>query len=119
MARDDYDVIVFKVLLYLYARLKRKVVFSKDDFYKKIGYEFIHEDYFADILRMMAEDGLIENLIFTNTWSIECRLCSDIEDARITSKGIHYLKENSRMNMIKEFLLKDIDTVITLITKCL
>ncbi|MDO5014534.1 MAG: hypothetical protein Q4E28_01065 [Clostridia bacterium] len=29
MAKDDYDVIVFKILLYYYAVLKRKIVFEK------------------------------------------------------------------------------------------
>lgn len=32
MAKDDYHVIVYKVLLYLYAVLKRKIVFDKISF---------------------------------------------------------------------------------------
>lgn len=119
MARDDYDVIVFKVLLYLYAVLKRKALFSAEDFYNKIGYEHINNDYFVDVLWMMTHDGLIEGLGFIHTWNNERRLCSELEEVRITSEGIHYLKENSRMNKIKEVLLNDIDTIATLITRCL
>ena len=37
MAKDDYDVIVFKILTYLYACVKRKTVFEEAAFYHAIG----------------------------------------------------------------------------------
>ncbi len=50
MAKDDYDTIVYKILLYLYACLKRKIVFDRTTFFKAIDKDAICDEYLADIL---------------------------------------------------------------------
>ena len=59
MAKDDYNVIVYKVLLYLYACKQRKIVFDTNVFLATVGADSINMEYFVDVLRMMQEDGLI------------------------------------------------------------
>ena len=105
MAKDDYDVIVFKVLTYLYACMKRKIMFEMDTFKATIGLDKIDEGYFADILKMMSEDGLIKSYVYKQAWGGEVIVLSCMEDLKITSTGIRYLEDNSKMKQIKEFFL--------------
>lgn len=117
MAKDDYDVIVFKILLYLYAVLKRKIVFDEKSFYHAIG--DVNKSYLVDILIYMQEESLILGLVTMKAWGNENILCSDLMNLKITVQGVHYLEENKKMNKIKEYLLSNIDVVASLITMCL
>lgn len=40
MAKDDYDVIVYKILVYLYAFMKRKITFEEDVFQATVKKEY-------------------------------------------------------------------------------
>ena len=53
MAKDDFFVVAYKILLYYYACLKRARVFDKDEFDRMIGAEDINEDYLLDIFIML------------------------------------------------------------------
>lgn len=59
MAKDDYHVIVYKVLLYLYAVLKRKIVFDKISFDVVLSKMNVSEEYLTDVIRMLQDEGLI------------------------------------------------------------
>lgn len=64
MAKDDYNYLVFKILTYLYACLRRRCCFESSAFLKKIITPEVQEDYLVDVLRFMAREGLIEGLAF-------------------------------------------------------
>ena len=113
MAKDDYNVIVFKVLTYLYAVLKRKTVFDINEFKLAIGN--IDENYLYSLLEMIQNEGFIEGLIFVHALGIESIICNDLSDMKITFKGIEYLTQNSKMQEVKNFLLKNVDTIASLI----
>lgn len=119
MAKDDYDVIVFKILVYLYAVAKHKILFEKNTFYNAIKIDDIGEEYLNFILGSMKHDELIDGITFARAWGNELVLASDLENMYITSDGIHYLKENDRMNKIKNFLINNIEFISTLVTKVL
>lgn len=105
MAKDDYDVVVFKILTYLYACMKRKIFFDADTFNATISMKNINENYFADILRMMSEEGLIKGYVYKEAWGGNVITISDLCDLNITSAGIRYIEDNSKMKQIKEFFL--------------
>lgn len=115
MAKDDYFVIVYKVLVYLYAVLKRKIVFDVSKFEKSIGFKDISEEYFYDILKMMTDDGYITGLHFTKTYGNQYILITDLDNMKITSKGIEYLQDNPKMQGVKEFLVNNADTFVSII----
>ena len=94
MARDDYDVIVYKVLVYLYACLKRKIMFEEITFQHTVRKNVDNDEYFYDILKMMQEEGLITGLVFKGTWQGDSVLANDLKEMEITSNGIHYLEDN-------------------------
>ncbi len=100
MAEDDFHVIVYKILLYLYGVLKRKFAFDMMEFDALISKRDISDGYLTDILRMMQEDKLIRGANFKKVCGNEHILTSDMSDISITSAGIEYLKENPMMQKV-------------------
>ena len=115
MAKNDYDVIVFKILLYFYGCLKHEIKFEQATFEKTIGLNEISEEYFTQILRMMGNDNLIEGASFQKAWGGEYILISNLSDITITTDGIHYLKENSMMKKVKDNIVEGVDLVAKLV----
>lgn len=100
MAKDDYDVIVYRVLVYLYGCLKRTIMFEDATFNEAVKKNIESDTYFYDVLRMMQGEGLIEGLTFTPAWGGDVLLASDVKDAKITATGVKYLKENDKMKAV-------------------
>lgn len=50
MAKDDYDVLVFKILLYYYGVLKREIAYTDVSFKAAIKYKDISEEYLSDFI---------------------------------------------------------------------
>ena len=100
MAKDDYDVIVYKILLYYYAILKRKILFKRETFEALISKADISNEYLTDILRMMQGDGQIDGARFIKAWGGDSILVSDLSEISITAAGIRYLNENNVMKRI-------------------
>lgn len=104
MARDDYNVIVFKILTYLYGCLQRKYLFNKAELLKLLDTQYIAEQYLSDVLRLMQEEGLITGLVFKKVWGNEHLLINDYGEMTITAKGARFLLEDKTMNKVKVFL---------------
>ncbi len=47
MAKDDYDIIVYRVLVYLYACLKRRILFDEAIFRATVRKDIESEEYFT------------------------------------------------------------------------
>ncbi len=114
MAKDDYNVIVFRVLTYLYACLKRVTAFDSVHFEKFIIND-VNEDYFVDVLKMMSEDELIKGFSYVNAWGDNIVKTSDYQKLKITSKGIDFLTENSKMKKIKDYFLEKPSIITSLV----
>ena len=117
MAKDDYSVLVFRILTYFYGCLKRVTSFDEDVFKKAIGADTVPEGYIIDILRMMEDDGLITGLTFIKAWGNEYILISEIKEISITSKGIEYIQDNKKMKKIKEKIMENTADIITALIK--
>ena len=112
MAKDDYFVIVYQILAYLYQRLKKgenvnPVMLSHDSPLFKVN-----ERYWAYILHHLSESGLIEGVIFLNLDGMNTPLPVKMDECQITPEGIAYLHDNSSMAKAKAFL-KEVKDVIT------
>lgn len=104
MAKDDYHVIAYLILSYLYECLKKGI---KPDV-KQISHDApnigIPYSYWAYILRHLYRDGYIEGLSIVKAIGGEgIKLTADF---MITPKGIEYIEENSSMAKAKDFVLK-------------
>lgn len=113
MAKDDYDVIVYKVLVYYYACLKRKIIFDKTVFNETVA-KGVNESYFNTVLYFMKNEGLITGLTFVNAWGGEHLLANGLDNAEITPDGIHYLKDNSKMKAVGDHLKDVVDVIAAL-----
>ncbi len=109
MAKDDFHVIAYRILAYLYLCMKEGekpdcayLNYGTDDF--PIG-----QSYWYNIWDFLNEDGYVKNVSVVpilgkgNTIKLH-------EDVCITPRGIAYMQENSTMGRAKEFLktLKEI-----------
>lgn len=100
ISSNDYDVIVCKVLVYLYGKYKRIDV--PDDYLTPMTKDFpVCQEMFNETLAMMLDEGLIKGFEY-----IKARGGDEIivleNNIRITPTGIHYLKDNSIMRKIVE-----------------
>lgn len=111
MAKDDYFVISFKILAYLYAVLKGKEIFSKQKYDKAIGKKELNEEYLNRIYKMMSDDGLIEEVVFTKAWGNVYIPLFEENELQITSKGIQFLEENDSMKKAGKFLQDKADVI--------
>ena len=120
MAKDDYEVIVFKILTYLYACLKRgqsvdKTILSPTSVCFCKNGASLQETYWHNVLCMMSEEGLIAGLNFTRPWGNGTAICiNGITDCRITPTGIRYLSENSQVKNIFNELKEKGDLFVSL-----
>lgn len=103
MAKDDYYVVVYKILAYLYVQLKNGDVIDS----KIISFDGklfnIPERYWTYIIVHLYQDGYIENVMIKKPWG-NVSVIENIEDMQITPKGIDYLLNNSLLEKAKEFL---------------
>jgi len=102
MAANDYHVIMYQVLLYLYDCLKKGVDPDNEavEAYRKL--HEINMRYWSRVIIDMQNDGYIEKatvFVITNVGWQGARIT---RDTTITRKGIEYLIDNSLMQKIKE-----------------
>lgn len=104
MAQDDYFVIAYKLLKYLYDYLKKGTRPSTEVL--NAGFFGIPDEYWEYIIRNLYQDGYVEGVTITRLWnkpgdpSIQPRFS-------ITPKGIQYIQENSVFETIRGYV-KDI-----------
>lgn len=115
MAKDDYHVIVYKILLYLYGCLQRKIVFDQAVYDKTIEKTRINAEYLKDIYLMMYDEGLISGISVTQVWGGTRLMVSEESEMKITPLGIEYLKDNDQMKKVREYLIGAAETIVGLI----
>lgn len=115
MAKDDYDVVVFKILLYYYAIFKGTILFNETEFKRAIKYDSFADGYLERVLKLMSEENLINGVNVSKAWGNQYMMLNDLSDIEITAVGIHYLKENSRMETVKKYLLDHVEFISMLV----
>jgi len=110
MARDDYYVIVYSILAYLYTQLKNGEKVNPDLLKADSKYLNINESYWLYILEHLIKSGYIENATITKAWENETAYIN-LDNCRITPEGIDYLCNNNLMAKAKEFL-KDVKAIV-------
>lgn len=116
MAKDDFHVIVYQILSYLYQCLKNGAevdtkMLAADSSYFTIYGKPLSDRYWCYILWQIQRMGLIEGVIFSgrvDNYPFERPL--RWEGCMITPTGIEYLTDNSFLQKVKEFL-KDVKAI--------
>lgn len=107
MAKDDYFVIVYKILSYLYVKLKSGEDVNPNMITHDNQLLQINRKYWDYIMRNLIEDRYIT----CETEKVRGKeLIYDLKTAEITPEGIAYVCNNSLIEKAKEFL-KDIKEI--------
>ena len=114
MARDDYHVIVYQILAYLYQRLKKsepvdsKMLANDSPLFKgQIG-----TAYWAYIIYMLQSNGLITGVTFVDMDGLNVPYAVNLDKCMITPMGIEYLCDNSFMEKAKRFVKEAKDIIV-------
>lgn len=110
MAKDDYHVIVYQILAYLYTQLKAGEPVDEALLKPDSSYLNINTKYWTYIIKNLVEMGLITGPVITEPWGRET-IISELANTQITPKGIEYLCENSFLEKAKRFL-KDAKAIV-------
>ncbi len=114
MAKDDYHVIVYQILMYLYNCLKKDMA-VEEKYIKHDGKMFnINENYWKYIIINIYESGYIDGIRLTTAWGEKYPIIDDLDNAEITPKGIEYLTDNALVRKAIN-LLKDTKSIIPFI----
>lgn len=101
MAKDDYYVIVYKILAYLYVQLKAGEDIDSEMISHDSQIININEKYWNYIMRNLVNDGYI-TCDTTKAWGDV--IIFDLNTAEITPLGIEYLSDNTLFEKVKAFL---------------
>lgn len=111
MARNDYHVIVYQVLAYLYVRLKKGEDVEPEMLqYNSVLIKAGSEMYWNYIIWNMYSSGMIDGITFVNIDGAKYPYPTQMENCQITPAGIEYLCDNSLMEKSKQFL-KDVKEI--------
>lgn len=104
MAKDDYSVIVYKILAYLYECLKKGKTPDPADYNWDSGLFHIPQSYWENIMEELINEGYIKGAHALNVLG-QARPSIRVDSSTsITMKGAEYLDHNSVMQKAKEFL---------------
>lgn len=103
MAKDDYFVLVYKLLRYLYKCLKNECEANWNIIAPNTKDFPVGEIYFTYLLTHLLADEYIEGIIKVNRIGSPSKF-KETTGLKITPKGIAYLEENSMMKRVGEFL---------------
>lgn len=103
MAADDFDVVVFKVLSYLYQCIKAGVEPNPD---KAQEFAKINPVYWRAIISDLVDRKLVAATVLKTMGETR------YYDLRITSAGVDYLGESPKMRKVKEFLGAALDVAV-------
>ena len=115
MAKDDYHVIAYQILAYLYQCLKHGTdvdisLLMPTSVYFQTNGAPLNRKYWAYILYHLQKDDLIEGIAFVKADGVSVPYPADIGRCAITPRGIEYLTGNSFMEKAKAFL-KDVKEI--------
>lgn len=111
MAKDDYHVIVYQILSYLYQRLKKGEAVDGNMLLHDSPLFQINKKYWAYIIYHLHESGFVEGAVFVDLDGLDVPMAAKLQNMRITPAGIEYLCNNTTIEKVKSFL-KDIKEII-------
>lgn len=106
MAKDDYFVLAYRVLRYLYECFKAGERADAELFGP--GALGINSGYWVNLMQSLCGEGYITGIAFPS--AVGGVSGAKVYNAKITQKGIEFLQDNSKIKKAAEFLrtVKDI-----------
>lgn len=110
MASNDMELIMYKVLRYLYDCAKNDKAVREADFcYNSRLLKDCPESYWRLVIEELVSLELVRGVLMSET---KDGAVIDSSGIKITFKGVQFLKENSRMQEAKRYLGKAFEIVL-------
>lgn len=110
MASNDMELIMYKILRYLYDCAKNDKTVREADFcYDSRLIKECPESYWKLVIEELVRLELVKGILVSET---KDGTVIDASGAKITFKGTQFLKENSRMQEAKKYLGKAFEIVL-------
>lgn len=108
MASNDYFVIVYYILKYLYECMKKGITPNEEVLNLSKYKVRLNDEYAKNIYKNIYKDAYIDGLEIISVPRLGSdeshEFIRDYKNITITSKGIEFLSENSMMAKAKEFI---------------
>ena len=111
MAKNDYFVIVYQILAYLYQCLKNGTDVEESMLKPDSRLLQVNERYWSYIIFNLSAEGYINGVNFVPIDGLRMPYVASISDCMITPKGIEYLCENSSIKKASHYL-KEIKEIV-------
>lgn len=102
MSKDDFHVIAYKILRYLYKQIKNGKAVDVDRIMPENSEFVINESYWEFILTELATEGYIAGISIKQTDRNQRKWIDDLDRIQITMKGIEYLYSDGLMKKVME-----------------
>lgn len=111
MAKDDMEVIMYKILRYLYECMKTGKTPDLADIMWKCKMFDIPKAYWLAIMQELIGDEYVNGLRFVGAKDMEQVL--QVGDIKITKSGRDFLKDESMLSKVKPVLGAGFEAVVT------
>ncbi len=111
MAKDDYYVIVYQILAYLYQCLKSGTDIDPKMLRPESCLLRVNERYWQYIMYNLSKDGYIDGVEIVTMDNLSTAYIASVKECMITPKGIEYLCENSTIKKAVKYL-KEIKAIV-------
>lgn len=111
MAKDDYFVIVYKILKYLYECMKAGKRPMAEDIQPSCQMFSIPEPYWSSIMSELIDCRYVKGIYKVDIMGSGTGYKFSPE-AAITMAGVEFLQENSRMQKAKDFVGEEFKSVL-------
>ncbi len=104
MAKDDFHVIVWQILSYLYKQLKKGNKVDAECISAESPYYSINEQYWAFIMESLGDKGYIRGIKIQQANYINGKHetnVTELEKCKITMDGIEYLTTDGLMRKVR------------------
>lgn len=110
MAKDDYHVVVYQILAYLYQTLKEGIPVDPKMLDFQSQYLGINRKYWMYIMANLLKSGYITGPTIIRPWGAEETII-DLDKCQITPAGIEYVTDDRFMKKAIQFL-KEVKSIV-------
>lgn len=112
MAKNDMEVIMYKILRYLYECMKLGVEPELEQFAWNPKLFDIPQSYWCKIIATLVRKGYITGFVVVDKTKDAPMLQTD-RPFEITFEGVQFLEENSRMQKAKEYCAETFNVILS------
>lgn len=112
MAKNDMEVIMYKILRYLYECMKLGVEPELEQFAWNSKLFDIPQSYWCKIIATLVRKGYITGFVVVDKTKDAPMLQTD-RPFEITFEGVQFLEENSRMQKAKEYCAETFNVILS------